>query len=286
MTKWVFPIDKAVTSRIIARERASAALSRVPRLMGGFRRVSGLLEKQADRIERYRNDEAYRAGQKPAGYSGLKEEMTFFTYKSEVASSKFAKLRTPSYRLYQEQESVLDEILSRPDASPFVNFGVSYAYIDAMMARRFPAVQFIGVDRSPYTKALNEVDFSDVTNLRFEASDIRDALATIEGGTFFHSRTMTLLQRDDVQQIYQTASDRGMRYIVGFEMLGLPRETLQPYEFSLSDRASVHYRHFMFIHNYPHLLDSCGFELERFYVISTNSPHQDQNILCFVARKH
>ena len=144
-----------------------------------------------------------------------------------------------------------------------------------------PSIPCIAVDRSPYTKAFNDVEFNDIPNLSFRASDITDALSSASGGTLFHSRTMTLIPQASVSAIYRLAGERGIKYVAGFEPIGLSRETLAPYTFTLEPKRSVHYRHFMFIHNYPALLREAGFSVKKFYPIKTHSPHKDLAILCF-----
>jgi hypothetical protein len=221
------------------------------------------------------------------GYTGDHEIMTFLQYRSQLRDERSLNL-SESRVLYEKIiDTVSDVLESSIDIKTMVNFGVSYAYIDSVLARRFPQVQFVGVDRSPFTKALNEVEFSEVPNMHFFADDIFRHLKhnSYSDGLFFHSRIGLLLNRPTVENIYRTAFNAGFKLIIGFEQFGLSRETVMPFTFSLRDTGSVHFRGNMFIHNYPSLLLKAGYRLEMFEIFKTGHPAPDFRIAAFVARK-
>lgn len=171
-------------------------------------------------------------------------------------------------------------------ASPcFLNFGISFAYIDAALAAKFPNVQFFGIERTDAAKLYNAA-FIDRENLTVLSGDVFDLLANrrFDGGVFFHTRTLLLLPETFVRKLYAAVRAAGFHYIFGVEQFGISRQTLQPYEFSLEPRDTVVYRGFMFIHNYPNLLRDAGFELTRFTSLATDHPHDDFRLLSFTAR--
>ena len=72
----------------------------------------------------------------------------------------------------------------------------------------------------------------------------------------------------------------------GFEQIGLSRQTFSPYEFTLQYRDSVHYRGRMNIHNYPNLLLTAGYKVERFEIFDTgHMKRRDFKMVAFVARR-
>lgn len=62
--------------------------------------------------------------------------------------------------------SIARDIIAKQNIGSVVNFGVSCAYSDALLADMFSGTKFFGVDRSSKTKALNERHFS-ADNIRF-----------------------------------------------------------------------------------------------------------------------
>jgi hypothetical protein len=103
---------------------------------------------------------------------------------------------TESLQLYQHVVDTVSRELSRDVAiTSFVNFGVSYAHVDSVLAARHPAVKFVGIDRGDLTRLYNQRYFSDRANMEFESGDILEFLRAraFEKGLFFHARTLTCL---------------------------------------------------------------------------------------------
>jgi len=67
------------------------------------------------------------------------------------------------------------------------------------------------------------------------------------------------------------------------EQIGVSREISKPFEFSDKPAPSLLYRNFMFIHNYPNILEETGFKPDDIELVKTNHPHGDYRILSFVA---
>src|SRR3989338_8544982 len=73
-----------------------------------------------------------------------------------------------SWALYQHAIQKVSELLSSDKTIKRVfNFGVSFAYVDHALAVKHPDVQFLGIDRSKYTKLFNEDNFSSAKNMTF-----------------------------------------------------------------------------------------------------------------------
>lgn len=222
------------------------------------------------------------------GYEDELHELAIaFRYKKEIESG--FKLPSDSRLLYEHAERVLSQLINthrtgRP-VRQVLNFGVSYAYTDNMLAAVFPDVQFIGVDRSRLTKAMNETEFPNSPNLQFVASDVFDVLkaGAFADGCLWHMRTALLLPKPFLKSLYAAAAKAGIRHICLFEPIGISRQTLRPYQFSESEKPSVALRDGFFIHNYPHLLKEAGFAVERAELVATGHPHPDIRILSITA---
>jgi hypothetical protein len=219
------------------------------------------------------------------GYKSSQDELSVaMGYQDEIeqglSDSSFSKL------LYERQQIIVGEVLRTKNVDKFVNFGVSYAYVDDILARQFPDVKFVGVDRSMKTKRYNEFIFGSRPNLHFEAMDIRSFLTVdrAENGVFFHARTATYVARPILEEIYAAARGSGYRIVVGFEPFGMSRVTGEACEFSLTEKESLAYLYTMIVHNYPEVIRKQGYELLHLNVLQIDHPHEDHRLLEFVAR--
>lgn len=189
---------------------------------------------------------------------------------------------------YVLQEKYLTELLDNISFNCFLNFGVSYGYVDSLLAKRYVDKHFLGIDRSELTKWYNEKWFSRLKNLEFAAGDIFEFLEdkNFDEGVFFHARTLTFLSRNFIEKLYKIVAKAKFRYIVGMEPIGISRQTYKAYEFSDEDQPSVLYRGSMFIHNYPALLKNAGFSLSSIEAIKNiYHHHEDAYILRFTAHR-
>ena len=201
--------------------------------------------------------------------------------------SKDLDIDSESKILYQHINSVCSVLIEKTNAKDFFNFGISYAYIDSVLAKQFPSVSFSGIDRSNFTKLLNELNFSNIDNLTFHSGDVFDYLQNnqSQNGIFFHTRTLTLLPKEFIEKLYKSVTQAGFKYIVCMEQVGISRQTMKPYEFSEENQPSIAYREGMYIHNYPYLLEKVGFSVERSELLKTDQPHSDYRILSITAKK-
>jgi len=187
--------------------------------------------------------------------------------------------------LYKTQIRELEALLdSDKDIKSVLNFGVCYAYVDGILASKFPNINFIGIDLSQYTAALNKAAFAKHPNMTFLSGDVFQALnnLNLRGGVLFHSRTCVLLPKDFIEKLYLRAAAAGIKYVVGFEQFGFSRELDGEYTFDLSDKSSVRWRAPMLIHNYPGIGKKCGFDVVKCYPFKTGHTSPDFRVLCYV----
>ncbi len=217
----------------------------------------------------------------------IRELNTAIKYKSQIENGvdKFPSESSKLYKYIEKEVSAL--FLKDPNIKHFVNMGVSYAYIDSILASKNPSVHFLGIDRSKFTKLFNEIHFSHFKNIEFIAEDIFSFLKSrrFDGGVFFHTRTLLLLSKSFIEELYRAVADAGFKYIVGMEQVGISRQTLKPYQFSEDDKESVVFRSFMFIHNYPGILKKSGFQISKIELVKTDHPHEDFRMLSFTASR-
>ena len=293
-----FPIVERFDNKTNTNIKRSAFLEKLAYRGGAITR---LLDNLGNRLKvpqqlanNYKRGEFYlpQANQMPddlntVGYVGDMEITAFLNYRNQLKDE--ARLSNSESRtLYEKQIDILSETFnSNPSINTLINFGVCYAYIDSILARRFPEIQFQGVDRSPCTKALNEAEFHDLANMHYFTEDIYDHLANHDytNGLFFHSRTAVILNKPILENIYNAAFNSGCELIVGFEQFGVCRQTYSPIEFTLEDKDSTHFRGFMFMHNYPGILLKAGYRTERFMIFKTGHPFPDFRMAAFVARR-
>ena len=235
-------------------------------------------------IEKLQTDLLQDSSTTNFGYQNEGEELkTALAYKKEIEDD-FPRLGE-SKQLYQHAEVILTELLN--NSKYFVNFGACFAYIDSIMASKFPDNFIFSVDRSEYTKVLNDSYFSHLTNMTSVADDILNFLGEhkFQNGVFFHARTCCLLPTPYIESLYKAVSKAGFSKIVCMEQIGISRETKMPYRFSDNDQPSVAYRLAMYIHNYPGILNKAGFKVTRAELLRTEHPHEDFRILSITASR-
>ncbi len=222
-----------------------------------------------------------------------------FGYKDEMHELAIAKYyrhqlllndlheKSESLELYNKVISEVSKLLTdNPSIKKVINFGVSYAHIDSELAKLFPNVSFVGIDRSKMTQQFNQELFGNIKNLSFEAGDIFEYLdsSDMQDSVLLHIRTCVLLPKAFMEKLYKKSYDLRVKFIVGFEQIGLSRQTNTPYSFSDADQESVVFRIFMQIHNYPGILKKQGYEMERSELLKTRHADEDFRILHFTGR--
>lgn len=282
--RFTFPIRKWIVDNrlifkllLLANRLIASRFIELKRVLDSYKRSTGRLTSQDK--DGYGLDSDY-------GYAGdvfFNELTTAHKYKKQIDEGFVGP--SESKRLYEHILATASELIRNSNAPCHFNFGVSYAYTDAALARQFPDVTFYGIERTDAARIYNERFFADINNLRILSGDIFDLLSKqrFDGGIFFHSRTLLLLPEEFIRKLYAAARLAGFKYIFGTEQYGISRQTGRPYEFSFAPKDSVVYRDFMYIHNWPNILLDSGFELQKIVSVRTNHPHEDCRILSFQA---
>lgn len=254
---WLFEILGAVGKKLVAWSNFSKALQVD---QSKYQPLANNLTAQVDDL----------------GYTGNEEIESFMHYRQGVKDQIYEG--TESGDLYIRILEELSAFLKKNDVKKILNFGVCYAYIDAELARKFPNIEFHGVDRSPYTKLLNESEFKDIPNLKFFAED---GFKLLENGNYdmlLHVRTAVVLSKPLVVRLYECAKVANVKYLVGYEQFGFSYQTEKPYVFSDDDQESVWWRGFMFIHNYPSLLKKQGYKIISHKFLETSHSSLDYRV--------
>ncbi len=221
------------------------------------------------------------------GYKGdvfLKEIGFIHKYAIQIRTKE---LQSESLELYEHLIQALGQVIEQKKITKVFNFGIGYPYIDLILAQKFPAVKFIGIERTPAAKIYYESFTETSSNLEVIHGDVIKHLKEnrYEKGLFLHIRTAVLLPKDFLEELYEAVGESGFQFVYGAEQIGISRRTRKPYEFSLESKPSELYRRHMFIHNYPALLAKASYQVEEFITLNTRHPHEDYRILNFLAEK-
>ena len=233
------------------------------------------------------NDDGYDE-KSEYGYSGdifKAELMTMYKYKKQIDDNYLEP--SESKRTYAHIIEKSERLIYKAKPRCYFNFGVSYAYTDSILARKFPEVEFFGIERTDSAKLFNSLYFSDITNLTIYSGDIFEYLkkGNYQGGIFITSRTLLLLPESFIRKLYKSVYDAGFSHIMATEQYGFSRQLNNFFEFSFEYKQSVVFRDHMYIHNYPNILRESGFILSRMENFKTDHPHEDVRILSFEAER-
>ncbi len=216
------------------------------------------------------------------GYEDDKIELdAVMYYRTQLRNPDFDSIPSESAVLYKNVLNAFEELLAKdPTIKTAVDFGVSYAHVDSVLAERHPSLTIVGCDRSELTMAINRVDFGSIPNLVLHGGDIFECLEQYQPiDVLFHMRTACLLPADFLSRLYDKARVQGARYVVLAEQIGLSWETDAGYEFSEQDQRSVLLRWKMWIHNYPALLKQAGFKIQSSEFFGTNHANPNLKLL-------
>lgn len=286
--RFFYPIKKIILKNFLLRKLALKGKNFLISLF--FLDMSKeTIEKSIKQLKADRTNHSDSATEMGSGYgydTEIVEFQTVVKYYSQVKSEDLKQ--SESGILYDNIHSKASSLF-KTDRSikNFVNMGVSYAHIDSQLAKAHPHINFIGIDRSDLTKTFNEALFKDLSNLSFVTSDIFEYLKgkSFKSDVFFLARTLIYLPKSFVKKLYKEVHATGFEYILGFEQVGISRETMKPYDFSYQDQNSVAFRSGMIIHNYPALLKENGFKIIESELIKTNHPNDDFRILYYLAKR-
>jgi tetratricopeptide (TPR) repeat protein len=175
---------------------------------------------------------------------------------------------------YITEKKLSDFIDKYKDVKTVLNFGVFCAVPDYNLSRKYPSLNFIGVDREQDTKDLNDAAFH-APNVSFHAIDMIDIIyedrnevknfikKEITKGEMmiFHARTTTLIYPEAVKQFYNSCAKLGVKYIALYENMSLSRTHMQYFDFDELPADAIPYYSIMMIHNYKKYLEDAGYEI-------------------------
>ena len=215
----------------------------------------------------------------------------------EVALTSHRQLESPDYANCIPDSPLLFDVIidtmrqildSDKRVSKVVNFGVSFAHIDGLLAEAFPHIEFIGIDRSEQVRAYNETHFKERPNLSFLAGDVLDVLeqGDFKHAVLFHMRTLSFMPYSFVTKLYDAAAGASFSHICGFECWGLSRQLHGWYDLNDStSESSVAFREHLFLHHYPRALETAGFHATECDLLPTRSRQPDYRTACFRAAR-
>lgn len=219
---------------------------------------------------------------------------TGYGYADEAEDLKVAEFYRSTLRrnerrplLFDHGIATVDRAIMATGAKRVINFGVCYGHVDAQLAAIHPGVSFVGVDRAPSVKRLNDADFT-APNLEFVAADIIEYLtsqADLGDTLLYHMRTATLLPQAFVKNLYRICGERGLLGVVGIEPYGLSWETGEFYTQSPETKASVAFRKGMILHNYEGMLRENGLQLLSMDYVKLEKESEDFRLQTFIARR-
>jgi hypothetical protein len=206
-------------------------------------------------------------------------------YRQEIEAGNLNKQKNESGAVYDTLLKEIPHVIeSDRTINKVLNFGVSYAYVDSTLAKKYPNILFNGVDRSPLTKLYNEQFFRE-KNFNIITGNIEDVLkADWKNTLFVHSRVMIFMPQQFAENLYSQVKQSGCKYIVGIEQCGISWEIGKPYNFNLEEQKSVVFRNHLFIHNYPGLLKKFAFETIALKHIDTNHTDPNFKMVFFIGR--
>lgn len=164
-------------------------------------------------------------------------------------------------RMYpQLQRGLLTENAAISDV---LNLGVFCAQTEHALAVEFPKIGFAGVDRSRRVTELNQSQYPRA-NIQYSAQEYLDYLQQsppVQNGLLIHCQALTTLLPFQVQEIYQSAREKGYRQVALLETAGYDRRTLHYPRFGQSFRSFV-WRDRLFVHDYTAMLRQAGYRID------------------------
>lgn len=218
----------------------------------------------------------------PFGYESEETDVTTWLTYRRFLRDKPGFGESPT--VYAEATRLVELALTTGSCG-VINFGVCYAHLDSQLARRHPHATFVGIERSELVQTLNRSEFRSLPNLKFMSGDIFELLEpmTLTNYVMLHTRTLTLLGPRFVNALYEFASAKGIRWIVGVEPYGVSRESGECPSLTYEARESVPFRGPMYLHNYPEMLGRHGYRLLEATMARTAHSHPDYRLFCYLA---
>jgi hypothetical protein len=289
-------ILKLVLLKFFSLKLSNRILSKINFYINLFLTYNQELEKNKQFARKY-NEKFLDSNE--FGYTGdyFINEINFMKkYKTQIDDKNFIK--SESSFVYNEILLNSKTVLDASKESFYVNFGIGYAYTDAILAEQYTTSLFVGVERTEAAEIFNKHYLTKLPkNLKFMQGSLlemgEELRATylsetmnLKSKVLVTARTMCLLPEHLVRDIYAFAKSLQFEYIIGVEQFGIPRKNGQPFNFSFQDNVhSEHWRSIIAIHNYPGILKNLGYSLIKLESIKTNNPHPDFRLMSFIAKR-
>ena len=172
------------------------------------------------------------------GYTEITEMIGLFKYAGQIEENFPSP--TESKQLYVSIEEIYPQIIEKNKINNFLNFGSYLSHTDSILAKKFPKTNFICADRSTYTKIVNEEMFGNINNMTFVDGDIFKFLNNnkFDNDLFFSARTLPLLPKEFIEELYHSVHASGFKYISLIEQIGISHQTNESYNFADEDKPA------------------------------------------------
>jgi hypothetical protein len=179
-------------------------------------------------------------------------------------------------------------ISQNPDVKRVINIGCSYGWLEGQVAKDFPNINIVGIDRSQVAMNLNREEFC-FSNIDFVADDFRlfferhpevfsdSIVCHLNFGVYFLPNLLA--------DLYRKAYVGGAKYILVFEPSGISRQTHKHFCYDLNKKNPVVFRGPMLLNNYPAIFDDAGFRTIFSAQLRPPHPHRDFRSVCFIGEK-
>jgi hypothetical protein len=217
----------------------------------------------------------------------IEKRTMFRTAEGDIYTDEFVKTVWQSYfdefQIYSGWQrgnawlagAMVDEIgkilRNDPSVTQAIDFGAFCAAPNHTLAKMFPSVEFVGLDRQEIIRDLNRVAFP-APNATYVAGDIIDFLDSSDlkpNALLFHSRTACLCYPEFLKTFYQKCAHKKVRYIWMYEICSMSRDYLEFFDQGKMPVVSIAARSIMIIHDYVKLLENAGYE-----IVSLTHPFQ------------
>jgi len=146
------------------------------------------------------------------------------------------------------------------------NFGTFCGYPDYNLAKDYPDLQWVGYDRETLAIEMNRKAFQ-ADNLLFIDGDFHRLMSRLKPKSadqtmmLCHVRAFTEMMPRKFQSVYEAARDRGVKWLVGTEMIGSNPISSQYFQDGVEEKRSDIISNQTTSHDYGYYLDQAGYEI-------------------------
>ena len=146
------------------------------------------------------------------------------------------------------------------------NFGTFCGFPDYNLSKEFPDTQWVGYDRETLAIEMNRKAFQ-ADNLLYIDGDFHRLMARLkpkrpeQSVMLCHVRSFTEMMPKKFQDVYQTARERGIKWLVGTELIGPNPISGRYFQSGVDDKRSDIISNQTTSHDYEYFLDQAGYAL-------------------------